>query len=200
MPNPLDDEFPPVYTEGMKTYSTAKDWVVLGLLVGMATMSTLLSGCSAAGQSTDEQVLSSPCDPNDIFAPGPPELQDAISQAAEQWQAAIGRPVCVEKGGLPFHLQSGLRTQDGIEACGYTFQYYFREDGSWASNVSIEIRVVDEADCYSYRETVLHEMGHALGHRNDHTSDGLMALYADGTDWISQDAIDYVCEHTFCDL
>lgn len=196
----LDDEFKGVYTDGMKPCTPFYDWLVVGFFVGMGTLLTCLSGCSAAGEGRELTVKPSRCAAEDIFDPGPPELETAVRYSASSWETAIGRPVCVEAGGLPIQLEVDVQGDVGHQVCGFTWQYY--DNGppeTFLENVGIEIRKLDDTlNCYSYNQVLMHEMGHALGRTKAHTSTGLMQARATPDQFIDQAAIDLVCANSEC--
>lgn len=201
----LDEDFPGVYTDVMKKpfYMTLEEyceWAPICLLAGMFLLGLCLPGCSAAGEGEEYRIKTSRCLTEDTFSPGPSELADAVLRSAQLWEAAIGRPVCVEEGGLPIELSPVVLSENNEQACGFTWQYWHKSPPPrWAWNKSIEIRQHgDGLNCYSYDQVVLHEMGHALGHRKDHTDFGLMVTKATPEEVIDQSAIDYVCRDTEC--
>lgn len=200
---PLDDELGGVYTEGMKTHSRGRDlcdWVVVGFAVGLGTMLTCLSGCCAAGGGHSDDR----CSPDDTFSPGPPSLQQDVRDAAAQWQAALGRPVCVEDTGLPIYLVDELSVFEGLSnpgSCGQTYESFSVATHKWVRNNLIEIKALDTDNCPALKQTILHEMGHALGRTPTHIKEGLMqANYTIDQDWIDQASIDLVCANSFCAL
>lgn len=208
----VDNELEGVTVYGMKepfhmTLEECCEWAPI-VLVGTFIMGVLCS-CSAAGDGrfSEEELygleprptLSGRCAVDDTFDLGPTELETTVRYSASLWQAAIGRPVCVEKGGIPIILKQDLMGDTDHQLCGFTAQRWYSDPDVWIRNVSIQVRVLDHTiNCFSYLQTVLHEMGHALGHRGDHTNFGLMLPYATPEASIDQVAIDYVCKETNC--
>ena len=195
------------------THESLAWWGQIMLVAAGVTLISCLPGCYSAGGGpySDEEILntkttalpSGRCDINDVFDPGPVELKESVIQAAQLWEAALGRPICVQDGGLPIELAFDVKGETDHQICGFTSQYWHTNSQGelvyWAWNLSIQVRQLDDSlDCVGYDRVVLHEMGHALARRKDHTNTGLMSPYATDQGRIDQEAIDYVCRDTPC--
>ena len=108
-----------------------------------------------------------------------------VEEAAVRWSVATSCDVFVASGGIPVVLAPSILRPDGSESPGAT---------------SIErdfVRINAQSSYRQRRETVMHELGHALG--GDHTAGlGVLSGEKGHGDVIDEAALETVCSRLHC--
>lgn len=132
-----------------------------------------------------ERAAYSPLECSFAFEPDEALVPD-VEDAAARWSATTGCDVHVAAGGVPVRVVAGIVRPDGTQAPGVT--------SAARDRVEINVRIMRSGQL---GDTLLHELGHALG--GDHTdSDGVLSGQKGRRNVIDTAALETVCSRLPC--
>lgn len=170
-------------------------WIAVSCLGAVA-----LTGCAAGGGADKKPNPFAGCD--EVFAPEP-TIAELTAEVLDVWSQATGKNLCLSDQGTPVRLlPTVIDEADGQPLCGTTDVDYF--NNSYVFYVAISDSNLD-GRCISRRQTLTHEIGHAISHtpygKAYHLPDnkyGVMSALPNSLTVPNQLDKDLVCRYSDC--
>lgn len=175
----------------------------------MKNLILVLSLAACMEPPTGEPVWGTPeitpfpvCD--DTFSPDT-EVWEEAHDAAEEWSAATGRNICIQRTGVPIIWQEIEPTEEmPARYCGLAHLFVPGPDLDAVAEWILISPSHATLGCPDLARVVKHEMGHALDRAFDgnpehiHTHAGLMAPVNNSSTAIDAEALELICRRTPC--